>query len=94
MQTQTVTTRDHGDSVELEGRSQRGLVRLGDGENTLEAQPSEITLDRVWIHGTPTTSTKNGAVFNGRSLALIDSWIDQLRWKGIESHVNSVETLA
>ena len=63
-----------------------GLVRLGDGESTLEAQPSEITLDRVWIHGTPTTSTKNGAVFNGRSLALIDSWIDQVRWKGIESH--------
>ena len=63
-----------------------GLVRVGDGENTLEAQPSWITLDRVWIHGSPTTSTKNGAVFNGRSLALIDSWIDQVRWKGIESH--------
>jgi len=63
-----------------------GLVRLGDGENTLEAQPSEITLDRVWIHGSSTTSTKNGAIFNGRSLALIDSWIDQVRWKGIESH--------
>jgi hypothetical protein len=63
-----------------------GLVRLGDGETTLEAQPSEITLDRVWIHGTPTTSMKNGAIFNGRSLALIDSWIDQVRWKGIESH--------
>ena len=26
-----------------------GLITLGDGENTLEAQPSEITLDRVWI---------------------------------------------
>ena len=63
-----------------------GLVRLGDGDNTLESQPSEITLDRVWVHGSPTTSTKNGAVFNGRSLAMIDSWIDQVRWKGIESH--------
>lgn len=46
------------------------LVRLGDGENTPEARPSEITLDRVWIHGTPTTSTKNGAIFNGRSLGV------------------------
>jgi len=63
-----------------------GLVRLGDGETTVEAQPSEVTLDRVWIHGSPTTSTKNGAIFNGRSLGLIDSWIDQVRWKGIESH--------
>ncbi|HEX5072451.1 MAG TPA: hypothetical protein VFW03_04590 [Gemmatimonadaceae bacterium] len=63
-----------------------GLVTIGSGESTLDAQPSEITLDRVWIHGSPTTSTKNGAIFNGRSLALIDSWIDQIRWKGIESH--------
>src|SRR5215831_8690880 len=63
-----------------------GLVRLGEGETTVEAQPSEITLDRVWIHGSSTTSTKNGAIFNGRSLALVDSWVDQVRWKGIESH--------
>jgi PKD repeat protein len=79
--------------VEITGTAQSptvnynyGLVQIGDNETTLDAQPSKIVLDRVYIHGTDGTYTKNGVMMNGRSVAVVDSWIDQVRWKGIESH--------
>lgn len=62
------------------------LVRIGEGESVVELQPADIVLDRVYVHGSDSTYTQNAVVFNGRRLTLRDSWVDHVRWKGVESH--------
>jgi hypothetical protein len=63
-----------------------GLVRLGEDETTIAALPSDIVLERTYIHGTPTTSVQHGVVFNARRLTLKDSWVSEIHWPGTESH--------
>ncbi len=63
-----------------------GIVRLGDGETTVETQPSDIVLERLYLHGSDSTQIQNAVIGNGRRLTLRDSRVDHVRWKGIESH--------
>lgn len=39
---------------------------------------SDITIDRCYIHGTPTGNVRHGVVANGASLAVIDSYISDI----------------
>ncbi|MEP6781851.1 MAG: right-handed parallel beta-helix repeat-containing protein [Gemmatimonadaceae bacterium] len=60
-----------------------GLVLLGaGGEPTLSAQPSYITLDRVYVHGSTATGNSRCLTFNGRYQAVIDSYIVECHAKG------------
>jgi len=79
--------------VEITGTAQSssvnynyGLVRLGEDETSLSAQPTDIVLDRVYMHGTPSTSVQHGVIFNAVRLALIDSYVSEIHWPGVESH--------
>ena len=63
-----------------------GLVRLGENETSLAALPHDIIFDRVYLHGTPSTSTQNGIIFNGSRLSLIDSYLSDIHWPGTETH--------
>jgi hypothetical protein len=63
-----------------------GLVVLGMGdESTRAKQPSNIILDRMYIHGTANDQLKRCVTFNGDSLAVIDSWLSECHGKGFDS---------
>src|SRR5262249_11291349 len=79
--------------VEITGTAQSptvnynyGLVHLGEGEGSLAALPHDIILDRVYLHGSATTSTQHGLTLNAARLALIDSYVSDIHWPGIETH--------
>ena len=60
-----------------------GLVLLGAGpEPTLHAQPSYVTLDRVYVHGSTVTGNSRCVTLNGRYQAVIDSYIVECHAKG------------
>ena len=65
-----------------------GLVVLGTGDqadNALALLPSDIVLDRMYIHGTLTDQLKRCVTFNGRALAVIDSWLGECHGKGFDA---------
>jgi hypothetical protein len=63
-----------------------GIVVLGRGdEKAVSLMPSNIVLDRVFIHGSPTDGTSRCVAFNGSSLAVIDSWLIECHAKGQDS---------
>ncbi len=66
-----------------------GLVRFGEDETSVSAQPTDIVLDRVYLHGTSSTSVQHGVIFNAVRLALIDSYVSNIHWPGVESHAVS-----
>jgi hypothetical protein len=67
---------------------QYGLVDLGEDPATgksassLSELPHDITIDRCYIHGTSKGNVKRGIVFNGASLAVIDSYISDIHVVG------------
>ena len=61
---------------------QEGLVWLGDSsdaQNALTKVPQSIYLDRCYVHGHSTLDCRAGVKMNGASLAVVDSWVDQIR---------------
>ena len=63
-----------------------GVVVFGRGdESTLAAQPSEIVLDRMYIHGATNSQLRRCVAFNGRSLAVIDSYLAECHSKGFDT---------
>ena len=68
--------------------TQYGLVDLGEDPATgksassLSELPHDITIDRCYIHGTSKGNVKRGIVFNGASLAVIDSYISDIHVVG------------
>ena len=55
---------------------------MGQSASTLAELPHDITIDRCYIHGTPKGNVKSGIVFNGASLAVIDSYISDIHVVG------------
>jgi hypothetical protein len=59
-----------------------GIFAIGRSETTLSELPHDITIDRCYIHGTPKGNVKSGVVFNGASLAVVDSYISEIHVEG------------
>ena len=60
-----------------------GIVVLGRGDETSLLQlPTDIVLDRMYVHGAPAQGTSRCVAFNGRALAVIDSWLSECHAKG------------
>ena len=63
-----------------------GLVTLGLGtETTLPDLPTNLILDRVYVHGTPTVELSRCVALNGVSSAVIDSYLSECHAKGVDS---------
>ncbi|MGH7694805.1 MAG: Ig-like domain-containing protein, partial [Gemmatimonadaceae bacterium] len=65
-----------------------GLVLLGDGsgiQKTLSQVPTDIILDRVYIHGQPNVSLKRCVALNSASTAIIDSQLLECHGRGFDS---------
>lgn len=64
------------------------IVHLGDYESSatsVDMLPSDIVLDRVWVHGTSTNGIQRCIVLNTRASAVVDSWISDCHIKGFDS---------
>ena len=66
------------DSVKLN----YGVFVIGQAATSLSELPHDITIDRCYIHGTPKGNVKSGIVFNGASLAVVDSYISDIHVVG------------
>lgn len=63
-----------------------GIVVFGRGdETTLATMPSDITLDRVWVHSASNMQTRRCVAFNGMRLAIINSWLSDCHSKGFDT---------
>ena len=62
------------------------LVMLGDlGQTSLDQVPSNLILDRVYVHGNPRTNLRRGVALNSASSAVIDSYISDVHEVGADS---------
>ena len=63
-----------------------GLVTLGRGTETALSQlPTDIILDRVYVHGTATVELSRCVALNSVASAVIDSYLSECHAKGIDS---------
>jgi hypothetical protein len=63
-----------------------GVVRLGNGDETrVRDLPSDIVVDRCFIHGTPTGNDRRGVALNGIRLAVIDSYVSDFHEVGADA---------
>jgi hypothetical protein len=61
------------------------LVTLGGKETSLAQLPHDLVLDRVFIHGSPSTTLRRGLTLNSASTAVIDSYISDCHERGADS---------
>lgn len=62
------------------------LVELGSGNETSEtALPHDIIFDRCYIHGEPVIGGRRGIALNGKSLAVVDSYLSDFKEVGADS---------
>jgi PKD repeat protein len=62
------------------------IIRLGDDEETdANNLPSNIILDRCYIHGIATGDSRRGVTLNSRSTAVIDSHISEIHQLGADT---------
>ncbi len=63
---------------------QYGLVALGEGDAS--APPSDLVLDRLYVHGaTGDANVRRGVALNGAREAVVDSWIAEIHSRGTDS---------
>ncbi len=63
-----------------------GLVALGDDSTSTSSQiPTNLVLDRVYIHGLPNNNLRRGVAMNSATSAVIDSYISEVHEAGADS---------
>lgn len=65
-----------------------GLVLLGDGsgrQNSLGLVPSDLVLDRVYVHAHATVGTSRCVALNSARTAIVNSYLDECHLKGYDS---------
>jgi uncharacterized protein (TIGR03437 family) len=63
-----------------------GLVVFGDGSATSLSQlPTDMILDRSYLHGNSMCNCQRGVAFNGIREAVIDSYISEIHYQGVDS---------
>jgi hypothetical protein len=61
------------------------IVDLGAEESTTAAIPTDITIDRCYIHGHPALDGRRGIKINSRRTAIIDSYISEIHQVGFDT---------
>lgn len=64
------------------------IINLGDGSTAQRAVatvPSDITLDRIYVHGDPARGQKRGIALNAGRTAITNSWIGDIKALGQDS---------
>jgi hypothetical protein len=69
-----------GVEVTTTAATNQGLIALGcsnDCEKSLAEQPSDIIIDRSYVHGTAAVDVRRCVALNGARLAIIDSYVSE-----------------
>ena len=61
------------------------LFAVGKGETSVAALPSNITIDRCYIHGDPTVGGRRGVEMDGVNVAVVDSYISSFMQAGYDT---------
>lgn len=61
------------------------IVALGFEDRTVESQPAQIVLDRVYVHSTPDAMVQRCIGLQGRAMAVVHSWISDCHARGFDS---------
>ena len=62
------------------------LIRLeASGQTSLDRVPTDIIVDRCYIHGTPAGNIRRGIALNGARLAVVDSYLSDFHERGADS---------
>ncbi len=64
------------------------IIQIGDGsraQNTLAAVPSDIELDRLYVHGDPDVGQKRGIALNGAAVTIRNCYISDIKAVGIDT---------
>jgi len=64
------------------------IIALGDGgaaQDTLDRVPSDLTLDRVYIHGDPEKGQKRGIALNSSKTTIVNCYISDIKAIGQDS---------
>jgi hypothetical protein len=64
------------------------IIALGDGsgaQSLLSQVPHDIELDRVYVHGHPLYGQKRGVALNGRTLAVRNSYVSEIKAAGVDA---------
>src|SRR5213080_4879525 len=62
------------------------IITLGDSsERSLAQVPSQLTLDRIYVHGDPVAGQKRGIALNSASTKIINSYISDIKTIGQDS---------
>ncbi len=75
-------------TVDESVRATESIVRLGDGsraQNEVSRIPSNIVLDRVYVHGHPRLQLQRCVSLQSASSAVIDSYLSECHGKGFDS---------
>jgi hypothetical protein len=62
-----------------------GLLLLGGNQTTVAAGPSDIVLDRLYVHGQTTTKLSRCIALNSARTVVRDSYVDECHIKGFDS---------
>ncbi len=61
------------------------LVTLGANEDSLDALPDYITIERCYLHGDPVKGTRRGVALNSRHTTIVDSYLSDFKEVGADS---------
>jgi hypothetical protein len=59
------------------------------GQTSLRQVPTDIIVDRCYVHGTPTGSVRRGIALNGARMAVVDSYLSDFHEVGADSQAIS-----
>jgi Right handed beta helix region len=63
-----------------------GVVQLGTGDETRARDlPTDIVVDRCWVHGNATGNARRGVALNGGRQAVVDSYVSNFHEVGADS---------
>ncbi|HEX6177008.1 MAG TPA: Ig-like domain-containing protein [Thermoanaerobaculia bacterium] len=62
-----------------------GLIYFGTNWQTASEVPSQLILDRVYVHGQPTRNMRRGVALNSAWTAVIDSYISECHEQGADA---------
>ena len=65
------------------------LIQLGDKEQTVDAQPHHIVIERSYVHGDNTRGSRRGVALNARHIAVVDSSFTDFKEVGADSQAIS-----
>ena len=65
-----------------------GIVLFGDSseaQNSMASVPSDLVLDRCYVHGLPTTNVSRAVALNSARSAILDSYLSQIHADGYDT---------